>query len=647
MIAWFRRQAASHSSARGPRADLGRVKRSTWVLLAFVLLCLPSCQEPKAPQAAGMRPPPRTLSAENAEQGLFQGMAHLFTIPNYFDYGNFEPQECTELPGKLFRAKARAGECPTAFLISGQDHWYAGEVNQYRFEEKFLYAAWRVKRPTELVPGGKYSYVYPAGGPWQVWMERGTSGEPVWKVEVSGGGGTGTQTLAAPPSDDGWDEVRLTLQPDGLEIELNRKETARYSHGPYPETFRMHVGAAQTDPTGAEVVSEYRHFFFNRFPFPHSQKDVGPDGPEDVRPEDEMIRNFAIEATAQSPRHTEGDIIEMKDGSLLLVWSDYFDGEGWDRSPARLSAKVSNDGGKTWGEKWTAVEYDPESPSGNVMSVSLIRTNGGDILMAYHGELPSMNEEGTVLRRSSDEGRTWSEAKPISPDNGNAHAANNACFRRLKSGRLVLSSREYIDGIRWPYALYSDDDGETWIAGRKVPAPELTPKQVQGQNVNEPTIGQLSDGRLLMMMRSIAGGNFFAYSEDEGETWAKPYLSPLRGVVAPGYVGTIPSTGDVLAIWCRGLTGRTPLNSAVSRDGGKTWSPVKLLDRSEYHGYGYTSVDHVGDRVVITTMRYPLFSSIERFQVQPGYTDLLFLSLPVEWFYRMPERGGTLLPATP
>ncbi len=85
------------------------------------------------------------------------------------------------------------------------------------------------------------------------------------------------------------------------------------------------------------------------------------------------------------------------------------------------------------------------------------------------------------------------------------------------------------------------------------------------------------------------------------------------------------------------MTGRTPLNSAISRDGGETWSPVKYLDRSEYHGYGYTSVDFVGDRVVITTMRYPQFSSIERFVVQPGYSDLLFLSLPVEWFYRFPD----------
>ena len=64
---------------------------------------------------------------------------------------------------------------------------------------------------------------------------------------------------------------------------------------------------------------------------------------------------------------------------------------------------------------------------------------------------------------------------------------------------------------------------------------------------------------------------------------------------------------------------------------------MKLLDRSEHRGYGYTSVDYVADRVVITTMRYPLFSSIERFQVQPGYSDMLFVSLPVERFYRTPE----------
>lgn len=610
----------------------------SWSALITVLILAGCGNSPVAePSLLPSAPLPRTLTAENAEEDLFQGMAHLFTIPDYFDYGLFTPQECTELPGKLFRARAKGTECSSAFLISGKDHWYAGKSNDLRFAEGRLYAAWRVQRPERLAPGGKYSYVFPKGGPWEIWMEADESGEAVWRIQRSPGGETVIETVAAGPPSDGWDDIRLTLEPTALEIEWNRGRTERFSHGPYPSTFRMHLGAAQPDPEGPEVVSSYRHFFLNRFPFPYSEEDLGPDGPEDIRPEDEMIRNFAGEATPQSPRHSEGDIIELKDGSLLLVWSDYFDGEGWDRSPARLSAKVSKDGGLTWGEPWTAVEYDPESPAGNVMSVSLVRANNGDILMAYHGEMPSMKEEGTLLRRSSDEGRTWSEARQISPDNGNPHAANNDCFRRLKSGRILLSSREYIDGVRWPYALYSDDDGETWIAGKNTPAPDLTLRQVEGQNVNEPTISELPDGRLLMKMRSIAGGHFFSYSEDQGETWSKPYLSPLRGIVAPGYVGTIPSTGDTLAIWSRGLTGRTPLNSAVSRDGGETWSPVKYLDRSEYHGYGYTSVDFVGDRVVITTMRYPQFSSIERFVVQPGYSDLLFLSLPVEWFYRLPD----------
>ena len=100
------------------------------------------------------------------------------------------------------------------------------------------------------------------------------------------------------------------------------------------------------------------------------------------------------------------------------------------------------------------------------------------------------------------------------------------------------------------------------------------------------------------------------------------------------YIGTVPTTGDLLAIWSYGLTARTPLNSAISKDGGKTWSPVKLPEQSENFGYRYTSVSFVNDWVLLTTSQYPLFSSLERFAAEPGYTDLLFVSLSLEWFYR-------------
>jgi len=580
--------------------------------------------------------PPRTLTAENAIQGLFPGMNHRFTIPDYWDYGNFQPRECAELPGKLFRARAHGIECREIFLISGNEKWPPGQ-QLYSLEQGRLYAAWRVRAPQHLERQGKYSYVHPGQIPWQMWLEPGNSEESVWRFRLVQGGKEIEKTVSGSPLPDGWFEVRLVLEPRALQFELNRGRPIRFIHDLYPAKFRMHFGAAQPDPKGMAVISEFRYVFFDRFPYPYTVKDVVPEGPEDIRAGDRVVRVTVNPASPQAPRHSEGDIVILRDGRLLLIWSDYFKGEAWDHSPARLSAKISRDGGKTWSKPWIVVDYDSRSPGGNVISVSLLRARNGDILMAYHDQTAEMKAKGMVLRRSTDDGKTWSGREPITPDNGNRQAANNACFRMLRRGRIILPCREYVAGIRWPYALYSDDDGHSWKAGRHVPPPDLTTEQVKAQNVNEPSIAELPDGRLIMMMRSAAGGHFLSSSSDGGESWTKPFLSPLRGVVSPPYIGTIPSTGDLLGIWSYGMTERSPLNSAVSRDAGKTWSPVKLLEQTENFGYGYTSVNFLGDRVILTTMQYPLFSSIERFQAVPGYTDLLSLSLPVKWFYRMPK----------
>lgn len=239
-----------------------------------------------------------------------------------------------------------------------------------------------------------------------------------------------------------------------------------------------------------------------------------------------------------------------------------------------------------------------------------------------------------VLRVSDDGGVTWGPKAPITPQDGLVHIANNAALRRLRGGRLLLACRAYVDGVRWPYALISDDDGRSWRAGARVPDPGLTEAQRRGQNVNEPSLAELADGRLLMTCRSIAGGQFFCHSGDGGQTWSRPRLSPLRGACAPATIAAVSDSDEVLALFTYGYAGRSPLVSALSRDGGASWRHLKLVQASRYHGYGYVSVTFLGARVLLTTMHYPLFTRLMRFAVEPGYIDLRAIGLPLAWFRR-------------
>lgn len=356
-----------------------------------------------------------------------------------------------------------------------------------------------------------------------------------------------------------------------------------------------------------------------------------PDGPEDLRPEDDAIVDFLARATPQAPRHSEGDIVELTDGRLFAAYTRYHTGEGWDASPAHIVACTSADGGHMWSAPRAVVE--PRDAAGNVMSVSLLRGANGDLLMAHIDQVEAMPQRGMVLRRSSDDGDTWGAPVVMSPANGNRHYANNACLTRLRTGRIVLAAREYA-AYRQPYACYSDDDGRTWRAGRHVPDAELTEAQRREQNINEPSLCELADGRLLATMRSVAGGQYFAWSADGGESWSRPVLSPLRGGCSPCALRWLPDSDAIIAIWTPGHHQRTPLATATSHDGGATWTPAKLLERSPYHGYCYVSCTFVGERALLSYMHYPIRDELRRFLSEPHYHELRFVSLPTVWFTR-------------
>ena len=69
----------------------------------------------------------------------------------------------------------------------------------------------------------------------------------------------------------------------------------------------------------------------------------------------------------QDPRNSEAAIVPLQDGALLLAWTEFYAGSDDDHGPARLAARRSRDGGRTWAAKTTLVENDGGC---NVMEVN-------------------------------------------------------------------------------------------------------------------------------------------------------------------------------------------------------------------------------------------------------------------------------------
>jgi hypothetical protein len=222
-----------------------------------------------------------------------------------------------------------------------------------------------------------------------------------------------------------------------------------------------------------------------------------------------------------NPRNSEGALMTLADGRLMLVYT-HFTGGGGDHSAAHLAARFSSDHGKTWTRDDVVVV--PNEGQWNVMSVSLLRLADGRIALFYLRK-ESANDCRPVLRFSSDDGQTWSEPRVCIQDQVGYYVLNNDRAVQLRSGRLVLpvclhSTPEYEKpdwaGICMCYL--SDDGGQTWRRSKS----QLKGQTGDGKRVTtqEPGVVELKDGRLMLFSRTTAGSQFVSYSADGGDTWS-------------------------------------------------------------------------------------------------------------------------------
>lgn len=307
------------------------------------------------------------------------------------------------------------------------------------------------------------------------------------------------------------------------------------------------------------------------------------------------------------PRSSEGAFLTLNGGDILFCFTAFSGKRARDFTTADIACMRSQDGGRTWSEE-TVLFTARGHGAMNIMSVSLLRMGDGSIGLFYLVR-KNWQEMRPVLRRSNDEGKTWSEPAFCVPRDG-YFVMNNDRAVRLSSGRIVLPLAEHkvvmgADGqpafgpAESCFAL-SDDDGHTWreSADRLDIHATGSPAGLQ-----EPGVVELQNGVLYGWARTELGLQYDFASQDSAVSWSLPRPSRFTSPLSPMSVKRL-GDGRLMAVWNpipeyntrhsdRRTGGRTPLCAAVSADDGQTWSDAVPVEDDPFSGYCYTAIHPV------------------------------------------------------
>ena len=288
-------------------------------------------------------------------------------------------------------------------------------------------------------------------------------------------------------------------------------------------------------------------------------------------------------------------LVVANDGSIIVF------GEArrisWrDKSRTDIVVKRSTDNGKTWSEMKDITMGD----DGAFMDPTpVVDKTTGEIFL-FCNFWPSDDHTGktnrSILVKSSDNGMTWSQPQDIteiilSPEQWSMGFGPGKGIQLTKGkhkGRLIMPMRlaSAETGKGYDIALYSDDNGRTWLQGN--------PSEAD----NEFQIAEIGADSLIYNARH-KNVRRVAKSFDAGLTWSKEVTDTILPDISRGCEASILGVGNIL-YYC-GIDGipetadfdeRARLALYKSEDGGDNWSEsIVLYDEAA----GYTCIDQLPD----------------------------------------------------
>ncbi len=283
-------------------------------------------------------------------------------------------------------------------------------------------------------------------------------------------------------------------------------------------------------------------------------------------------------------------VITAKDGNIVAVTDKRKYNESDLPEDIDIVCNRSTDGGHTWSELYTiALGTGVNHGFGDCVLAWSNDDNG--LIAGFVGgpglwsSTPS-NPIRSYISRSYDNGQTWTEPEDIThfifgdncivPEQRTWRASFFGSGNGLltSAGRImfVAAIRETTAQVLYNYAVYSDDNGQTWhVSGRA------------STSGDEAKVTELADGRILMSIRH-AGNRWYNISEDGGETW-QPTVSTWYDITAPACNGdmiryTSENQGHDKNRLLHSVpygNSRTDVTVYVSYDEGETWPVSKCI----------------------------------------------------------------------
>ncbi len=258
------------------------------------------------------------------------------------------------------------------------------------------------------------------------------------------------------------------------------------------------------------------------------------------------------------------------------IWLSHYAGKQW-TVPVEVATGVQADGKRL--PCWNPVLYQVPK---------------GDLLLFYKVG-PSPSTWWGMLKRSSDEGKTWSVAERL-PDGIAGPIKNKPVL--LPSGALLCPSSSEDHNWRVHFEQTSDW-GRTWQKSAPI-------NDGVNDGAIQPSVLFHPGGRLQALCRSQKSGFIWeTWSTDGGKTWSPLAKTTLPNPNSGTDAVTLKDGRQVLVYNPVGPEPskfggpRTPLDVAISDD-GKTWKTLATLE-NEPGEYSYPAVIQTADGLIHIT----------------------------------------------